>query len=70
MTEAYRISLAIPFVAISTTHAAATDASPCYAMSNSDVRNAFLAIARKDIGMCYAVSRPDLRGACLAEVRR
>lgn len=51
-------------------HAAATDASTCYTISDPDHRAMCLAKAHKDSGRCYSIQRQDLRAECQAETRK
>lgn len=64
------IALAALVLVLYAGRAAASDASSCYVVGDSDARNHCLAKARKDPGMCYAIRSADRRAECLAEVRR
>ena len=49
---------------------AASDASACYNIGNSDARSYCMARAHQNASLCYSIQSADMRAQCLAEVRR
>jgi len=49
--------------------AIAKDTSDCYSISDSDSKNACLAIAKKDTSYCYSINKSDTKNACLGAAK-